>query len=218
MIRFDGTEDGGLLHLLGEVAPEDVSVGMRVEPVWAPADERTGSVRDIRHFRPVAASGPAETPAAQPAEVEPGVRRWSGEMPVRHRYTPGVAGLAFAEALRDRGMLLGARCEPCSLTYVPARAFCERCFSALSADTEVGPGGSLVSWTVARLDVAGEPLDPARILGLVRLDGADTVLFHDLVELDGREPEAGMRVEAVARPPAERTGSILDLAGFRPST
>ena len=74
---------------------------------------------------------------ARPDEV----RRWPGDMPVRHRYTPGVGGGAFFTALRERGALLGSHCSHCGYTYVPARLFCERCFSELSADTEVGPGG-----------------------------------------------------------------------------
>ena len=81
---------------------------------------------------------------ARPEEI----RRWDGDMPVRHRYTPGVAGDAFFTALKERGVLLGSRCEHCSYTYVPARLFCERCFAELAADTEVGPGGELVSFTI----------------------------------------------------------------------
>ena len=41
---------GGLLHRLEGVDPSDVKVGLAVEPQWA--DERTGSLEDIRCFRP----------------------------------------------------------------------------------------------------------------------------------------------------------------------
>jgi acetyl-CoA C-acetyltransferase len=47
-----GGSDGGLLHLLGEVDPDDVSIGMDVEAVWKPVGDRTGSILDIDHFRP----------------------------------------------------------------------------------------------------------------------------------------------------------------------
>lgn len=143
------------------------------------------------------------------------VRRWEGEIPVRHRYTPGLAGEAFLTALRDRGVLLGSRCETCSYTYVPARTFCERCFSELSADTEVGPGGTLVSFTIGFVGIEGEPLDLPVTLGLVRLDGADACLVHHVLD-PGEEPlEIGERVEVVVRPAEQRTGSILDVEGFR---
>jgi uncharacterized OB-fold protein len=143
------------------------------------------------------------------------VRRWDGEFPVRHRYTPGVAGTAFFTALRDRGVLLGSRCEACSYTYVPARLFCERCFAELAADTEVGPGGALVSFTIGFVGLEGEPLEEPETIGLVRLDGADSVLMHRVLDAD--EPlEIGERVEVVLRPDGERTGTILDIEGFRP--
>ena len=148
---------------------------------------------------------------ARPDEV----RRWPGDMPVRHRYTPGVAGDAFFTALRERGVPLGSRCAHCSYTYVPARLFCERCFTQLSADTEVGPGGELVSFTIVFRGVEDEPLDRPYTLGAVRLDGADAVLIHRVLE-PGEEPlEIGERVEIVVRPKGERTGSILDVEGFR---
>jgi uncharacterized protein len=142
------------------------------------------------------------------------VRRWDGELPVRHRYTPGVAGKAFFTALRDRGVLLGSRCEACSYTYVPARLFCERCFAELAADTEVGPGGELVSFTIGFVGLDGEPLEDPETIGLVRLDGADSVLVHRVLDAD--EPlEIGERLEVVLRPEGEREGTIVDIEGFR---
>lgn len=144
------------------------------------------------------------------------VRRVAGDLPVRHRYTPGIAGEAFFTALRDRGVILGSRCQGCAYTYVPSRSFCERCFEALSPDVEVGPGGELVSFTIAFVGAGGEPLDEPVTLGLVRLDGADAVLLHTILGPMGDEPlEVGERVEVVLRSQAERTGSILDIEGFR---
>jgi uncharacterized OB-fold protein len=149
---------------------------------------------------------------ARPDEV----RRWEGAIPVRHRYTPGVAGEVFFSALRDRGVLLGARCEACSYTYAPARLFCERCFAELSADVELGPGGVLVSFTIGFVGIEGEALDEPATFGLVRLDGADAVLVHRIVDAGDEPLEIGRRVEAVLRPAGERVGSILDIEGFRP--
>jgi hypothetical protein len=143
------------------------------------------------------------------------VRRWEGEFPVRHRYTPGVAGEVFFTALRDRGVLLGSKCEACDYVYVPARLFCERCFAELAADTEVGPNGELVSFTIVFEGIDGESLDRPETLGLVRLDGADAVLLHRVLETGDEPIEIGERVEVVVKPEAERTGSILDIEGFR---
>ncbi len=140
---------------------------------------------------------------------------WEGEIPIRHRYTPGVAGEAFFKALRDRGEFLASPCTGCSITYSPPRLFCERCFTQLEPDTMVGPGGILESFTVGHVDVDGESLDRPLMVGLVRLDGADTVLMHLLIEYE--RPAIGDRVEAVLQPNADRVGSIMDIRGFRPA-
>ena len=135
-----------------------------------------------------------------------------GDLPVSFRYTPGVANTVFFEALRDRGVLVGARCDACEVTYLPARIFCERCFAELTAQTECGPGGVLESFTVGHTDIDGAPLPEPVTLGLIRLDGADTVLMHRVIDLDA--PAIGDRVMARVR--TDRTGSILDIEGFAP--
>ena len=57
VIRLHGASQGGFLHKLGEVAPEDVRIGMTVEAVWLPLAQRTGSILDIAYFQPVAGGG-----------------------------------------------------------------------------------------------------------------------------------------------------------------
>ena len=49
-IRLDGA-DVHIPHVLGEIEPDDVEPGMRVQAVWA--EEREGTLRDIRYFRPL---------------------------------------------------------------------------------------------------------------------------------------------------------------------
>jgi uncharacterized OB-fold protein len=137
-------------------------------------------------------------------------RTVDGGLPVSFHYTPGVGNTAFFEALRDRGVLLGSRCASCGVTFLPARIFCERCFAELAADTECGPGGTLESFTTGYVGIDGEPLDEPVAIGLVKLDGADTVLMHRLLGDDVWK--IGSRVVTVMS--EARTGSILDVAGF----
>lgn len=49
-IQIDGA-DTRLMHLIREVAPGEVHIGMPVEPVWGTENEP--SMNSIRHFRPV---------------------------------------------------------------------------------------------------------------------------------------------------------------------
>ena len=53
-VEIDGaSKDIGLLAFLGEVAPEDVTFGMRVKAVWKPKKERKGHVSDLKYFKPL---------------------------------------------------------------------------------------------------------------------------------------------------------------------
>ncbi|HCJ10471.1 MAG TPA: DNA-binding protein [Clostridiales bacterium] len=54
VINVDGASPGmGILHLLGEVRPEDVRVGMRVQAVWKSPEEREGAITDIKYWKPI---------------------------------------------------------------------------------------------------------------------------------------------------------------------
>lgn len=54
VIALDGASAGcGILHILGEVTPQTVRIGMRVQAVWKPPQERIGAITDIRYFRPI---------------------------------------------------------------------------------------------------------------------------------------------------------------------
>lgn len=136
-----------------------------------------------------------------------------GSMPVAFRYTPGVANTRFLEALRERGVFLGSHCEACGVTVVPARLFCERCLGETPSEVECGPEGSLESWTIGHVGIDGTPLDQPVVLGLIRLDGADSFLVHRLIGIP--DPAMGMRVRVSLA--AERTASILDIEGFTPA-
>jgi len=54
VIEIDGASPGiGILHLLGEVKPEEVKVGMKVKAVWKKESERIGAITDILYFKPL---------------------------------------------------------------------------------------------------------------------------------------------------------------------
>ncbi len=117
------------------------------------------------------------------------------------RYAAGRAGSAFLTALRDEGSLLGSRCVACEHVVCPARPFCGRCGEDTPDLVRVGPAGELVAATES----------PSRgAFGLVRLDGADGATLHRILG----EAAIGDRVRV--RLNADRTASILDIAGFEP--
>ena len=141
---------------------------------------------------------------------------WRGDIPITSRYTAGIAGEKFFREIRDNARILGTRCQACGLTYVPATMFCERCFAKLDEWVEVKSRGTVFTYTVLHRDLDGQPLDPPVILAYVKLDGSDGGLVHYLGETNPQAVHIGMAVEAVFKDAAEREGSILDIAYFRP--
>ena len=54
VIEIDGASPGmGIMHMLSEVDPETVEIGMRVQAVWKPEEERAGAITDIAYFKPL---------------------------------------------------------------------------------------------------------------------------------------------------------------------
>ena len=53
IIVFVRMGDGGIVHRLGELDPQEVEIGMLVEAVFKPAKQRHGSILDIDYFRPI---------------------------------------------------------------------------------------------------------------------------------------------------------------------
>jgi uncharacterized OB-fold protein len=59
VIHLDGTASldsgpimGGIMHMLGEVDPQTIQIGMRVKAVWKTPEAREGSITDIQYFKP----------------------------------------------------------------------------------------------------------------------------------------------------------------------
>ena len=54
VIDIDGASKGmGIMHMLGQVEPDAVQIGMRVQAVWKQPAERQGDITDILYFAPM---------------------------------------------------------------------------------------------------------------------------------------------------------------------
>ena len=149
-----------------------------------------------------------------PKNIE--TRVWRGEIPLKSVYTAGLGGQLFFEALKERGELLATRCGTCNQVYMPARAFCERCLAELTEKVKVGSDGTLLSFTLGWHDRDGNRLQSPLALGLVALDGATTSFLHRLLNVTSHtQVRISARVKVQLKPKPMRTGSILDIEGFR---
>lgn len=52
VIELDGAgKDQAILHLIDEIEPYDIKIGMRVKAVWREPEERIGAITDIKYFK-----------------------------------------------------------------------------------------------------------------------------------------------------------------------
>lgn len=135
---------------------------------------------------------------------------------VSYEWDAGEAMGAFLEGMRD-GRIVATHCSSCERTLVPPRKFCERCFRPTDRWTEVATTGVVETFSICHVTWDMRPLDDPELPAVIRLDGASEGGFlHKLGEVAPDDVRIGMAVEAVWRPLEERTGSILDIAYFRP--
>lgn len=113
----------------------------------------------------------------------------------------------FFTALRD-GRILGSR-TAAGTVLVPPSEYDPETGADLAEMVEVGPEGTVLSWTDLAEPPPGHADKTPFAWALIRLDGADTALLHAVC---ASEVSAGMRVRP--RWAAERTGQIWDILCF----
>ncbi|MBW1989330.1 MAG: Zn-ribbon domain-containing OB-fold protein [Deltaproteobacteria bacterium] len=144
--------------------------------------------------------------------VEPLV--YESKIGVPYYWWAGDTATRFLEAIRDKGELWGTRCPECGKVFVPPRKSCPRCFGQQTSWEKVGPGGTVVTYTVARKKREAIPEDVPVVFALIRLDGADTAMLHKIGGVDPDKVSTGMRVKP--RFAEERKGHIRDIECFIP--
>jgi uncharacterized OB-fold protein len=118
----------------------------------------------------------------------------------------------FFTGLRD-GKILGIRDG--QRVIVPPLEYDPDTGNALEPDfVEVGPGGTVTSWSWVTEPTRKHPLDRPFAFALIKLDGADTAMVHAVDARDMDAMSTGMRVTARWRD--ERKGRIDDIECFVP--
>ena len=118
----------------------------------------------------------------------------------------------FMDALAER-RILGARGAD-GRVHAPPFEYDPMTASPPRELTEVGPEGTVVSWSWMPEPLAGQPLAQPFAWALIRLDGADTAMLHAVDAGSAAAMRTGLRVRPrwAARP----AGSIRDIACFEP--
>jgi uncharacterized OB-fold protein len=120
----------------------------------------------------------------------------------------------FMTGLRER-RILGARASD-GRVHAPPFEYDPVTLAPPSELVEVGPEGTVVTWSWQPSPLEGQPLDHPFAWAMIRLDGAGTALLH---AVDTSTPD-GIRSGLRVRPrwARNRTGSIRDIACFEPAS
>ena len=130
------------------------------------------------------------------------------------RATGPILGRFFTE-IRDNGRFMGVRTTSGEVLCPPVDADPDS-LEDLSVDdmVEVGPAGSVTSWTWLSEPLPNNPLQRPFAWALIKLDGANSALLH--VVDAGSESKMRTEMRVIPRFAEERTGGIRDIACFVP--
>jgi hypothetical protein len=113
--------------------------------------------------------------------------------------------------------ILGSKCPGCSKVAVPPRMYCGVCNKKMEEIVEISQEGTLENFTVGHVVLEKGQLSPAKkpyILGLIKLDGASSLLLAKVEGVSPAQVKAGLRVKAVWKDQVE--GDYGDLDHFEP--
>ena len=132
-----------------------------------------------------------------------------------YSWDTGVAIGGFLAGL-ERGEILGRECPSCGRVLVPPRLFCESCFRPTTKWTRVADTGIVQTFSVCHVTWDMQPLAEPELPAVIAIDGSDGGFLHKLGDVRPEDVRIRMAVAAVWKPEAQRAGSILDVAYFRP--
>jgi uncharacterized OB-fold protein len=162
------------------------------------------------------------TPLKRKDVVEGAVITAAWEPTLRYAWDNGPALGRYLQEFKN-GRILGKHCSRCDRILLPPRMFCELCWVPTDEWVILPDTGvvntfciSHVDWKAGRLDIEGgqRPFTPA----VIEIDGAgkNNGILHMLEEVEPDKIKIGMKVRAVWKPEAERTGAVTDIKYFKP--
>lgn len=140
--------------------------------------------------------------------------------PAGFNWAVGPAMQSFIQALAGK-KVLGAKCPSCGYTYVPPRSRCGKCYEAIEEKNmvDLSGGGTLMSYTKAHVKMDGngnfQDLENPMVIGAVKLDGADSLLFLPVEGVKAADLKEGLKVRIQWR--EEAKGELADIKGFEPA-
>ena len=138
---------------------------------------------------------------------------------LRYAWDTGEAIGRYLQELKQ-GQLIARRCHKCARTMIPPRMFCERCFRPTDEWVYVKDTGKIITFSLSYVSWDVRRLKQPQIPAVIEIDGASPGMgiLHVVKNVPPKQVKVGMPVRAVWKPAAQRTGSITDIAYWKPST
>ncbi len=131
---------------------------------------------------------------------------------VPFRYSAGKVTSRFLTYLRDESVIYGIKCPGCGKVYVPPRSVCGGCFRETGEWVALSGEGLVESFSAVHYLETVHSVEAPFIIGIIKLDGADTGMVHFIRGISEENLKIGQRVKA--RFSDERKGHILDISHF----
>jgi uncharacterized OB-fold protein len=134
-------------------------------------------------------------------------KSWRDHLPLRYKYSLGLAGEKFSKGLLE-GKLLCSVCSNCNNKCLPPSIYCHECFREVSDYAEIEPTGEIYSVTEK-----GDEL-----IVVIKFRGVQGSLIHWLKTPTAGKVRIGQKVTAVFKPLNQRVGDITDIDHFELSS
>ncbi len=138
-----------------------------------------------------------------------------GDFPVSFHYTAGIAIEKVWKGFVDK-KLLATKCNDCNYVYFPGKLFCEICFEELSEEDwlNLSNQGILMTYTEVNFDMEGKKLDTPIVMGLIKVDNADTYFLHRLIKSENGKNN-NFKIGSIVKLEwnDDRKGSLDDIKG-----
>jgi uncharacterized OB-fold protein len=139
---------------------------------------------------------------------------YHGRIKVPYSWSAGEYGSRFFYELKENKKIWATKCPKCKKVFTPPRKTCPDCFVPIGEWVEVGPNGTLITFTIVRYSAQTHPFPPPFAIGIIQLDRAETGLVHLIGGVEVEGIRSGMRVKPAFK--EDRGGSLLDISYFEP--
>jgi uncharacterized OB-fold protein len=134
----------------------------------------------------------------------------------RKRIPLAAGAFTIPDDPREPPRLLGTRCESCGEHFYPRRVICARCLSDKTADVELGPRGTLYSYTFVHMPLFGSTRAEHAAYGVGQIDLSQGPRVQFPLAGTQEEFRVGQTVETELETLREDAGRDVVIVRFRP--